>query len=93
MVKTRLYFLKRLYPDYLILFKDKKYYKVFGNDLLIIKDILNKDVVYKRDIKKLSNVNFLIIENLKILYKKEQKVNDYNLILKKQKLILMLRKT
>lgn len=91
MVSTRYNFIKKIYPNYVIfIYKDGKYY-TFKNDRLVIKNIINKDILNEKDIKVLNNIYYIILDNLKIVKKFENAKNNYYLFLKRQKLIEMLK--
>ena len=88
----RVSFLKKLYSDYVIfVLKNEKYY-VFKEDRLVIESLISKSVLKEKDIDKINDVNYIILDNLTILKKYETYENKYNYILKKQKLIEMLKR-
>ncbi len=74
--------LKSIYPDYLIIFKEKEKFKYKGIDQKII-DIFG--------LKKLENVNKIIIDNLDIVKIEKYHNNEYNLYYKKTELIEVLK--
>ena len=77
--------MKKIYPDYLLLFKTSKNklgYKCFGIDKYILNSIrhysININIIQSR-LRKL-NINYMLIDNLSIqkIYKsKTNKYNDY----------------
>ena len=80
-MKERYEIIKWLYPDYLILFKEKDDIKFFGDD---------KEIIEFFSIKRLRNVNKIILNNLDIEEKEEHKNNEYNSFYIKYKLINVL---
>lgn len=92
MLMRRVRFLKKLYSDYVIfVLKNEKYY-VFKDDRIVIENLISKSVLKEKDIDKINDVNYIILDNLTILKKYETYENKYNYILKKQKLIEMLKR-
>lgn len=92
MLMRRVGFLKKLYSDYVIfVLKNEKYY-VFKDDRLVIENLISKSVLKEKDIDKINDVNYIILDNLTILKKYETYENKYNYILKKRKLIEMLKR-
>lgn len=82
MYNTRYWFLKKIYPNYLLLFKTSKNklgYKCFGIDKYILDGIRN----YTTDISVIINtltsykINYLIIDNLDITLIYNSKTNMY----------------
>ena len=80
-MKERYIVIKSLYPNYLIFIKVKNKYKLLGIDKEII-DIFGLDII--------KNVNYLKLDNLDIIEKKEYKNNNYNIYYLKTKLIMVL---
>ena len=85
-MKNRYYFLKRLYKDYVIVFKKKNYY-LYGKDKFI--RYLKKNTI----INTLENlhINYIIVDNLDIKIKKFND-NKYYLYLYRTILIEVLRR-
>lgn len=81
-MKNRYLFLKRLYPNFIIIMLSKKEYVTFGMDNMMIK-FLNMNsramMVY--------HINYLIIDNLEIVKKVEFTDNQYNHIKRKVELV------
>ena len=81
-MKNRYLFLKRLYPNFIIIMLSKKEYVTFGMDNMMIK-FLNMNsramMVYY--------INYLIIDNLEIVKKVEFTDNQYNHIKRKVELV------
>ncbi len=77
-MNERINILKKLYPNYLILIKVKNKIKFIGIDKLIV-DIFG--------LKKLKNVNKLLLDNLDIKILEEYKDNKYESYYIKVKLI------
>lgn len=79
MLKTRYKFVKRLYRDYIIIFKQKKYNYIYNYEFLsLFKDkisIINKLNKY--------HINYLIVDNMKIVDIITFKDNKYNSYKKK----------
>ena len=80
-MKERYRVIKSLYPNYLIFIKVKNKYKLLDIDKEII-DIFGLDII--------KNVNYLKLDNLDIIEKKEYKNNNYNIYYLKTKLIMLL---
>ena len=81
-MKERYEIIKWLYPDYLILFKEKDKIKYYGIDKEIV-ELFNSD--------KLTKVNKIILNNLDIEDIIEYEDNEYDLIYIKYKLIKMIK--
>lgn len=83
MYNTRYWFLKKIYPNYLLLFKTNKNklgYRCFGIDIYILNSIRNYTInfnVIKSRLENL-NINYMIIDNLTIEKVYENKTNIYN---------------
>lgn len=76
-MKERYEVIKKLYPNYLILLiKNNKYY-TFDEDKLIFNYLK----------RKLNNINYIILDNLDIIVKKEYENNNYLYYYTKYKLI------
>ena len=80
-MKERYEIIKKIYPNYLILFKVKDKIKYYGVDKEIV-ELFGK---------KLKNTNKIILNNLEIEEKEEHKLNEYDLYLAKYKLIKMIK--
>lgn len=76
-MKERYEVIKKLYPNYLILLVKNNKYITFNEDKLIY-NYLNK---------KLININYIILDNLEIIDKKEYENNNYMYYYLKVKLI------
>ena len=81
-MKERYEIIKWLYPDYLILFKEKDKIKYYGIDKKIV-ELFSSD--------KLTKVNKIILNNLDIEDIIEYEDNEYDLIYIKYKLIKMIK--
>ena len=81
-MKERYEIIKKIYPNYLILFKVKDKIKYYGVD---------KEIVELFGKEKLNKVNKIILNNLEIEEKEEHKLNEYDLYLAKYKLIKMIK--
>ena len=81
-MNERVSILKQLYPNYLILVKDKDKIKFVGIDKLIVDTF---------GLKKLKNVNKLLLDNLDIKILEEYDNNQYIDYCLKVKLIEMLK--
>ena len=77
-MNERYLILKRLYPNYLILIKDKDKIKLLDVD---------KKIVDMFGIDNLKNVNKLILDNLDIVKKEEYENNKYDIYYLKIRLI------
>lgn len=81
-MKERYEIIKKIYPDYLILFKVKDKIKYYGVD---------KEIVELFGKEKLNKLNKIILNNLEIEEKIECELNEYDLYLAKYKLIKMIK--
>lgn len=76
MLKTRYKFIKRLYKDYIILFRKNNYNYIYNYEFLSFfkdKNIINKLNKY--------HINYIIVDNMKIVditIFKDNKYNYYN---------------
>lgn len=83
MYNTRYWFLKKIYPDYLLLFKTNKNklgYKCFGIDKYILDGIRHYSIniiIIQTRLEDL-NINYMLIDNLSITKVKKFKTNLYN---------------
>lgn len=83
MYNTRYWFLKKIYPNYLLLFKTNKNklgYKCFAVDKYIIDGIRNYTTsfaIIQSRLEKL-NINYILIDNLSITKIYNVKNNMYN---------------
>ena len=89
MLKTRYYFLKKLYPDYFILMLKKGKNCVFQEEIYLSKSFLSKTLLYHLDTL---HINYMVIDNLKIMKKVSFKDNHYMEYLVKGILIDMVKK-
>ena len=80
-MKERYRVIKSLYPNYLIFIKVKNKYKLLG---------INKEIINTFGLGIIKNVNYLKLDNLDIIEKKEYKNNNYNIYYLKTKLIMLL---
>ena len=81
-MKERYEVIKKLYPNYLILIiKNNKYY-TFDEDKLIFNYLK----------RKFNNINYIILNNLDIIIKKEYENNNYLYCYTKYKLINLLER-
>lgn len=88
MYNTRYWFLKKMYPNHLLLFKctkNKLGYRAFGIDKIVLDGIRNYSTDIKYVIKLLDdyNINYIIIDNLSILFLKSFEINKYSTYLYK----------
>ena len=77
MYNTRYYFMKKIYPNYFLLFKTSKNklgYKAFGYDKYILDGIRNYTIDINIIIKRLNklNISYIIVDNLEI-----KKINNF----------------
>ena len=87
MLKTRFTFLKRLYLEYVIIFKINRKLYVYGYDLRIIRYFKLNNILGTLN---KYGVNYIIIDNLNIVVKKEFKYNKYLELLYKSILIYLI---
>ena len=87
MKSNRYLFIKRIYPQYIILLKKDKKYITYGID----KEILNYIKFHK--LKRLSKleINYIVLDNLFISDKECFKDNKYKLYYEKVKLLKIIR--
>ena len=76
-LKNRYIFLKRMYPEYLILINNKGKLTTCFNDKLIWDYVHNKIINLER-----KNISFLILDNLVIVQKKGFEQNNFERYLK-----------
>lgn len=81
-MKERYEIIKKIYPDYLILFKVKDKIKYYGVD---------KEIIEEFGKEKLKKTNKIILNNLEIEEKEEYENNEYDVYLTKYKLIKMIK--
>ena len=82
MYNNRYYFLKKIYPNYLLLFKSDKNklgYKCFGNDKYILKYIRSFNSSIDSVTKSLEKwgINYILIDNLQLTKIYKNKENRY----------------
>jgi len=82
-MKERYEIIKKIYPDYLILFKVKDSIKCIGID---------KELIELFGIENIKNTNKIILNNLDIEEKIEYKDNKYYLYYEKYRIIELLNK-
>ena len=83
MYNTRYWFLKKLYPNHLLLFKctkNKLGYRSFGNDKIILDGIrnYNTDIKFVLRLFDFYNINYIMIDNLSIFFQKDFETNMYS---------------
>ena len=90
MRNNRYVFFKRCYPNYLILINKNNKIKSYNID----KEILKYLSVEEIDINKINklNINYLILENINIINKKDYKDNKYYLYYRRCKLNNLIEK-
>ncbi|MBQ8901559.1 MAG: hypothetical protein IJY87_00640 [Bacilli bacterium] len=81
-MKERYEIIKKIYPNYLILFKVTDKIKYYGVD---------KEIAELFGKGKLKKTNKMILNNLEIEEKEEHGLNEYDLYLAKYKLIKMIK--
>ena len=75
MIKTRYKFTKKLYKDYIIIMKIKKSYHIPDEELDIIGPFKKKGRLI--DFLQENHINYLILDNMEIISKREYKDNKY----------------
>ena len=75
MIKTRYKFIKRIYKDYVIIFKIKKSYHIPDKELDIIGPFKRKGKLI--DFLQENHINYIIVDNLEIISKREYSDNKY----------------
>ena len=90
MRNNRYVFFKRCYPNYLILINKNNKIKSYNID----KEILKYLGIEEIDINKINklNINYLILENINIINKKDYKDNKYYLYYRRCKLNNLIEK-
>lgn len=87
MKNNRYIFLKRVYHDYLIIFRKNEKFVSYGIDKELL-DFLN----FKRlKLLKRLKINYLVIENLTILEKEHFETNNYDLYYKRYALMKIMK--
>lgn len=86
-MKNKYYFLKKLYKNYVIVFKKKNYY-LYKTDKLIIKYFKKKTII--NTLESL-HINYIIVENLNLNIK-EFSDNKYYIYLYKTIILEVLRR-
>ena len=71
-MKNKYLFFKHLFPNCILLFKSKNTYKSYKQDLYILKYIHFQSL---KDLKK-KQINFIVIDGVKIYFKKWQRGQD-----------------
>ncbi len=74
-IKNRYIFLKRSYPQTIILFKNNGHIKSYNRDKMVLKSIKFKKI---RDLQN-KRINYLVINNLNIIKYQKFNNNNYNL--------------
>ncbi len=75
MIKTRYKFTKRLYKDYIIIMKIKNSYHIPDEELDIIGPFKRKGRLI--DFLQENHINYLILDNMEIISKREYNDNKY----------------
>ena len=75
MIKTRYKFTKKLYKDYIIIMKIKKSYHIPDEELDIIGPFKRKGKLI--DFLQENHINYLILDNMEIISKREYSDNKY----------------
>ena len=75
MIKTRYKFVKSIYKDYFIIFKTKKTYHIPEEELAVIGPFKKKGKVI--DFLQENHINYLILDNMEIISKREYNDNKY----------------
>lgn len=83
MYNTRYWFMKKIYPDYLLLFKTSKNklgYRCFGVDKIILDTTRNYSTKISFIESKLDklNINYMLIDNLIVTKIQRYETNMYN---------------
>ena len=73
---NRYKFIKRMYPDYLIVFWTNSGYKYEGIDKDIMMNFCHND--YKLKWLQKKHINYLVMDNLEIVSKYDDKQNSYH---------------
>ena len=88
MLKTRYTFLKKLYSEYLIIFYRNKTFLTFDIDRKIEKMIKEKNQEFVKTLEK-HHINYIILDNLNVIKKKNFQDNCYLEFCEKVKLFDM----
>lgn len=86
MIKTRYQFIKRLYPNYVLIFLQKKELITFGIDYKIEKIVRRPKEKLVKSLE-CGCINYLLIDNMNIIKKQEFLENQYTLFAKKIELL------
>ena len=87
-MKNKYIFLKRIYKEFVIVFKSKNHYQLYGNDILILKYFKIKNIINTLEYY---NINYIILDNFDIIKKKVFDNNRYNELLYKYIVIELIR--
>lgn len=87
MLRNRYRFIKKLYPNYIIIFMMKKKYYLVEEQMRFIKLFKKKNII---ETLEFYNINYIIIDNLTIIKRKEFNDNKYLELLKSGIIILMI---
>jgi len=91
MLKTRYQFIKRLYPNYVLVFvvKHKKYHLV-EEQMRFLKIFKKKNII---DTLEFYHINYLVVDNLSIIKRKDYSDNRYLELLKKAIIIEIMNRS
>lgn len=90
MLKTRYQFIKRLYPNYVLVFIEKKQkYHLVEEQMRFLKIFKKKNMINTLEYY---HINYLVIDNLSIVKKKEFSDNRYLELLKKAIIIELMNR-
>jgi len=89
LLKTRYKFFKRLYNDCVIVFNIKEHFYIFYNDVFILNSFKTGKLI---DYLEKYHINYVIMENVKIIRECKFKDNRYKELLQKSIIIYVLRK-
>lgn len=75
MLKTRYKFIKKIYPEYIILFYKRGNTYIYQEDYKMFKNFKNGKLITFIENE---HINYLIVDNMKIIKKKNYFDNEYN---------------
>lgn len=87
MLRNRYRFIKRLYPNYIVIFMIKKKYYLVEEQMRFLKFFKKKNIIKTLEFY---NINYIIMDNLTIIKRKEYTNNKYLELLKKGIIIQMI---
>ncbi len=76
MLKTRYHFLKRLYPECVLIFSKKHYHFLYGEDQEIVRMIKKEHTRLYESLER-HHINYLVVTNMEIVRERTYQENHY----------------